>query len=229
MSNYDSQWWKKLFQSKATCSCMPLCGCDLCNILKPRLASNTYLVCQHLPNDFRNSTVARIRTTFNYPATGRNVPKKAPGISGAANSNSMLPVKCPLKNWGISMDFPALGSHGWEGRRGANQLTEDWIIGLNTRTTLKDYLANHDSVATRSPRGFRIFQDKKEPRTIKKDCKNDSIPLHCPILGDWEQHCAAGKENVFLFASENGCDEDHALKSLVDTMRRCLDQFQLEN
>lgn len=187
----------------------------------------------NLPNDFRNSC----RQNQDHLQLSSNLSEcaitsaKLRGIK--LQHNSMLPVSCAHEKIG---EFPWISQplgHGWEGRRGSNQLTEDWIIGLNSRTSLKDYLANHDSVATRSPRGCRIFhdifQDKKEPRTIKKDCKNDSIPLHCPILGDWKQHCAAGKENVFLFASENGCSEDHALKSLVDTMRRCLDQFQLEN
>lgn len=72
-------------------------------------------------------------------------------------------------HWGKDELSRFLGDTTWQ-RTTFNY--PDWIIGLNSRTSLKDYLANHDS-----------------------------------------------KENVFLFASENGCSEDHALKSLVDTMR----------
>mmetsp|Transcript_2479 Transcript_2479/g.4367 ORF Transcript_2479/g.4367 Transcript_2479/m.4367 type:complete len:399 (+) Transcript_2479:3-1199(+) len=72
-------------------------------------------------------------------------------------------------HWGPDELSRFLGETTWQ-RTTFNY--PDWIVGLKDRTTLKDYLANHDS-----------------------------------------------KENVFLFASENGCNEDHELKSLVDTMR----------
>ena len=72
------------------------------------------------------------------------------GKSKSTKQNSMLfLVKCPF-DLGFRWVFRRAERLETSHRQALRSASKDWIVGLKDRTTLKDYLANHDSVATRT-------------------------------------------------------------------------------